>query len=295
MAGHHGPINMRLSFPHRLLVYSGYVESAMRPDSHTQLPNNRLRPFSFLFLLFFCFFEDVAFFRVFLYHFHFLFAWRLRRAFFSSGWCFSTLWPRTGSLISDYLCENSINQFKISRVRLPTLLVISRTGKMVISLSAFAPENLVSRDGFGSPVPRQPAHLHAQAESGAYLQDSSRVPRRRPSIYAKPPYAVGSVPSLSCHAIAYRWRSLPRVRRHRAGKPQGSSERVPLWQITMGQLICASLPHTDYWYIVGMLKVPCASTAIRSNLKLSASFFVFVSTFFLFLWRGRLFRIYLYY
>ena len=23
----------------------------------------------------------------------------------------------------------------------------------------FAPENLVSRDGFGSPVPRQPAHL----------------------------------------------------------------------------------------------------------------------------------------
>ena len=49
-----------------------------------------------------------------------------------------------------------------------------------IPLSAFVPENLVSRDGFGSPVPRQPAHLHAQAESGAYLRDSSRVPRRRP-------------------------------------------------------------------------------------------------------------------
>ena len=51
------------------------------------------------------------------------------------------------------------------------------------SLSLFAPENLVSRDGFGSPVPRQPAHLHTQAESGAYLRDSSRVPRRRPFIY----------------------------------------------------------------------------------------------------------------
>ena len=37
-----------------------------------------------------------------------------------------------------------------------------------ISLSTFVPENLVSRDGFGSPVPRQPAHLHTQAESGAY-------------------------------------------------------------------------------------------------------------------------------
>ena len=52
---------------------------------------------------------------------------------------------------------------------------------MNVSLSAFAPENLVSRDGFGSPVPPQPARLHTQAESGAYLRDSSRVPRRRPA------------------------------------------------------------------------------------------------------------------
>ena len=47
----------------------------------------------------------------------------------------------------------------------------------------FAPKNLVSRDGFGSPVLRQPAHLHTQAEYGAYLRDSSRFPRRRPFIY----------------------------------------------------------------------------------------------------------------
>ena len=39
---------------------------------------------------------------------------------------------------------------------------------MNISLSPFAPENLVPRDGFGSPVPRQPAHLHTQFESGAF-------------------------------------------------------------------------------------------------------------------------------
>ena len=38
-----------------------------------------------------------------------------------------------------------------------------------------------------------------------------------------PPYAIGSSPSLSGHAIAYRWRSLPRVHRHRASSPQGSS------------------------------------------------------------------------
>ena len=123
-----------------------------------------------------------------------------------------------------------------------------------IPLSPCVPEKLVSRDGFSRPVPRQPAHLQTQAESGAYLRDSSRVPRRRP--FMKPPYAIGSVPSLSGHAIAYRWRSLPRVRRHRASKPQGSSERMLPWQVTMDRLIFASLSHTHYWYGVGMLKVP---------------------------------------
>ena len=123
-----------------------------------------------------------------------------------------------------------------------------------IPLSPCVPANLVSRDGFSRPVPRQPAHLQTQAESGAYLRDSSRVPRRNPFINLKPPYAIGSVPSLSGHAFAYRWRSLPRVRRHRASKPQGSSERVLPWQITMDQSICASLSHAHYWYGVGMLE-----------------------------------------
>ena len=126
---------------------------------------------------------------------------------------------------------------------------------MNISLSPFAPENLVSRDGFGSPVPRQSAHLHAQVESGAYLRDSSRAPRRPPFIYFEPPYAIRSVPSLSGHAIAYLWCSLPRGRRHRASKSQGSSKRVLPWQVTTDQLISASLFHTHYWYEVGMLKV----------------------------------------
>ena len=116
-----------------------------------------------------------------------------------------------------------------------------------IPLSAFVPENLVSRDGFGSLVARQPARLHTQAESGAYLRDSSRVPRRRPYIYIKPPYAIGTVPSKSGHAIAYRWRSLPRIRRHRANIPQGSFERVLPSQVTMDQLIYASLSHIHYW------------------------------------------------
>ena len=159
----------------------------------------------------------------------------------------------------------------INRVRLPILLVVSWTGKVDTLMSPCVPENLVSRDGFSRPVPRQPAHLHTQAKSGAYLRDSSRVPRRRPFIYLKPPYAIESVPSLSGHAIAYRWRSLPRVRRHRASKHQGSSQRVLPWQVTMDQLIFASLSHTHYWYEVGMLK---AISSIRCVFAFHAKYYI---------------------
>ena len=39
----------------------------------------------------------------------------------------------------------------------------------------------------------------------------------------KPPYTIESVPNSSGHAITYRWRPLPRVRRKRVCSPQGSS------------------------------------------------------------------------
>ena len=133
--------------------------------------------------------------------------------------------------------------------------------------------------GFSRPVPRQPAHLHTQAESGARLRDFSRV--RCPFIYFKPPYTIGTVPCLSGHAIAYRWRILPTVRRHRASKPHGSYERVLPWHFTMDQLTCDSLSQTHYWYEVGMLKVPyninnrrsyylvsCAALVLRQGIAL---------------------------
>ena len=129
--------------------------------------------------------------------------------------------------------------------------------KRILPCTRFAHENLVSRDGFGSPGPRQSSYLHTQAESGAYLlRDSSRVPRRRPFIYLKPHYAIGSVPSSSGHVITNRWRSLPTVRWHRASKPYGTSERVLPWQVTMDQVICVSLSRAPYWYEVRMVKVP---------------------------------------
>ena len=98
----------------------------------------------------------------------------------------------------------------INRVRLPILLVVSYTEKMKISLAAFAPGNFVSQDGFGNPVPRQPAHLYTQAESGAYIRDSSRVPRRPPFTYLNrhTPSCQSRVDRVTAIA-AYRWRSLP--------------------------------------------------------------------------------------
>ena len=55
--------------------------------------------------------------------------------------------------------------------------------KMEISLSAFVPENFFSRDGFGSPVRVSLLISILEGESGAYLWDSSRVPRQRPFIH----------------------------------------------------------------------------------------------------------------
>ena len=130
-------------------------------------------------------------------------------------------------------------------------------GKINSSLSLFAPENLVSGDGFGSPVPRQPAHLHTQAESGAYLRDSSRVPLRRPFIYLNRhtqsgEFLVFRVTQLRTDGVH---------RRESAGTGPVNLKVVPTefclaWQITMDQLICASFSHTPYGYEVGMLKVP---------------------------------------
>ena len=91
-------------------------------------------------------------------------------------------------------------------------------------LSPLAPVNLVSRGGFGRPVPSMPAHSPYSGSSWCLLTDSStfcRFPHRYPFII--PSTAIGSLPSLSGHATEYLWHLPPRVRRHLAGSPQGSS------------------------------------------------------------------------
>ena len=102
--------------------------------------------------------------------------------------------------LSPTLCTvTHIASVWINRVRLPILHVVSPTGKVNFSLSASAPENLVSRDAFGSPVPRQPVHLHTLAESGAHS------PHSRPNVvltYEIPPHTVLFVRRANCAPAA---------------------------------------------------------------------------------------------
>ena len=116
---------------------------------------------------------------------------------------------------------------------------------MNIPLSPYVPDDLISRDWFHSPVPRQPAHLHTQAESGAYLRDSSRFPRRRPFIYLNRHTPLGQ-------SRVYRVTQLRTDGLH-CRESAGTGPVVlkvvavtgaAILQVTMDQLMCASLfPH----------------------------------------------------
>ena len=75
----------------------------------------------------------------------------------------------SGEYVCLYVCMiKTFTRVWINRVWQPVLLVVSWTGKMFFSLSPFAPENLVSRNGFGRPSPCQPAHYHSP-HSGSIL------------------------------------------------------------------------------------------------------------------------------
>ena len=128
---------------------------------------------------------------------------------------------------------------------------------MNTSVSPFAPDNFVSRDGFGSSVPRQPAHLHIQAESGACIRDFSRFPRRRLFIYLN--RHTPSVQPRVYRVVQLRTDGV--YCREPAGTGPVVLKVVPvtgaaILRVTMDKLICASLSHTHYRYEVGILKVP---------------------------------------
>ena len=72
-----------------------------------------------------------------------------------------------------------------------------------ISLSPFATENLVSRDRFGRPVPRQPAHSPHSGRIWCLLTGFLPISAAASMyLYHQPPSGQSRV--LSGHAIAYR-------------------------------------------------------------------------------------------
>ena len=119
-----------------------------------------------------------------------------------------------------------------------------------IPLSPYVPENLVSRDGFSRPVPRQPAH---SPYSGwiwslltGFLPSSAAA-----SIYLlKPPYAI-IIGSGQCRLYWVTPLLLPTDGVHcreSAGTGPVVLKVVPvtcaaILQFTMDQLICASLSN----------------------------------------------------
>ena len=128
------------------------------------------------------------------------------------------------------------------------------------SLSPFAPENLVSRDGFRRPVPSRPASACSFSILRLNLVLTYGIPpdflRRRPFIYLKRHTASGQ-------SQVYRVAQLRTDGVHcreSAGTGPVNLKAVPvagavILQVTMDQLICTSLSHTHYWYEVGILKV----------------------------------------
>ena len=125
---------------------------------------------------------------------------------------------------------------------------------MNISPPTFVPDNLVSRDGFGGPVPRQPAHLHTQFRLNLVLTNGI------------PPEFRGGV-----HLFIYNRHNTPsgQSRVHRVSDTQLRTDGVHCRESAgtgpvnlkvvpnecclgrspwMGQIIFASLSHTHYFY-----------------------------------------------
>lgn len=67
------------------------------------------------------------------------------------------------------------------------LLVLSSTGKVFFSLSTFAPENLVSQEGFDCPALRQPRSFSTPGPNLVLIQAISPAFRDCVNLHCQPP------------------------------------------------------------------------------------------------------------
>ena len=162
--------------------------------------------------------------------------WGIKVCYHEKLWC----------MYSSYVCMAITSSgLGVDREWLPIRRVFSRTGKITFSLSLYAPDNLVTRDRFVRPS------YPASAWSFSTLRLNLVLTHGVPTAFhggvhlLTPPMVIGSVSSLSGHTIAYRWRSLPRVRRHKASSLQDISSNLCCNSgLARRTILCASLfPH----------------------------------------------------
>ena len=119
-------------------------------------------------------------------------------------------------------------------------------------LSSFVPEILFSLDVPVVSSRVSPLILHTQTESSIWCLITGLLPLSATASII-PSTAIGSIPSLSRHADAYRWCSLSRGRRHKFSSPQGSSSNgcCLFRQVLTWTKFCVPLfSHAYYWYVV---------------------------------------------
>ena len=110
------------------------------------------------------------------------------------------------------------------KVASPARGQLNRQVTLTFLMPSFAPENLISWDGFGRP-PCQPAHSPLSGWIRGLRAGFLPLPAAA-SIHSYLQLPSGQSRVLSGHGIACRWRSLPWVRRHRASSPEGSSSNT---------------------------------------------------------------------
>ena len=97
-------------------------------------------------------------------------------------------------------------------------------------------------------------------------------------IFLPEPHTIGSVPSISGRAIAYRWRSLLRVRWHRAVVLEVVRGTGAAFSSPWTKCYCAPLfSHTHHWYKVSMFKL----SGVYQNISTAVLLYCFVEPFFL--------------
>ena len=153
--------------------------------------------------------------------------------------------------------QQSMNQ--PGKVANPARGQLNRKACMMFFLFPFAPDNLVSRDGFGRPVPCQAAHskfsvrlnlvltqgIPPDFRGGFHLFISSTAIRRQPSGQSR----VYRATQLRTDGVHCRESA---IRRHRASSPQGSSSGgccLFRYHHRPTFVRLASLLHTSCWYM----------------------------------------------